>query len=637
MTEQVFSPAPELQRHEQRLPQAVGAVALFEDMRLATEHSRTIESGDTYKGLRELVDIGVAIPLAGAGLIHGRYDTNRGVDWTVDPYVDNGGDATHNNNVYDRPVLYVASSEKAGLFSQARAEQAIMQGISRDIAKQLFGQLPEEKKQTYRNLSRQGLTDEEVAYRHLGFEASRVFHGMDQQAKRQQYDSMSSRLGLYSYDIGSHDTEAVLIDTTKHLTEQEKERRSAAITKMLVGVLEGSPVPFEYREVALPVARMLQQEFVQKAATNDRRFTKEDVARIAKQSGAASQLVEHLAGSFNARDLLCKNLGTTTLLYTQSKPGNTVVYTDDGTTPVNLDYIGTFFRKNHIVGTMSRVRSATIGESLTIGALFDLHAVNDTEHLAYERKLQHARYKRLVPLLQKSMAPKNPTDAGLLSRFQEPHTKPSKLVEAALGYRKGDAFYKDTGNWEKFTLGEHTESVLKNFNENYAEAMPVEIAGLMRLALIVHDIGKPAAAEQGVRQEVYNQTFAKEFMESVGVPAQTRDFVLGLIGTGAKLAERVVLRGDDVARAELVRHAKKQMLEVLGKAPTKYEVEGYAELCEALLACDGGAYTTMAVTRGKQGYYRNAGSFNKSFRRSTRPGGSDLQFVHGGITNQLWE
>ena len=221
MTEVAQHLGPEMVPNPNNIAPAVGAVALLDDMKIPSEHSRSIEDRDTYKGLRELVAIGVAVPLGSGELIHGRYDTAEGADWVVDPYLDNGGNATNNNNVYERPVLYVASNDKAGQFSQARAEEAILQEISRDIANQLFARLPEDKKQTYRNLSRQGSTDEEVAFRHLGFEASRMFHGMDQRAKKQTYASMSQRVGLYRYAIASHDTEAVLIDTTKQLTPEE--------------------------------------------------------------------------------------------------------------------------------------------------------------------------------------------------------------------------------------------------------------------------------------------------------------------------------------------------------------------------------------------------------------------------------
>jgi hypothetical protein len=69
--------------------------------------------------------------------------------------------------------------------------------------------------------------------------------------------------------------------------------------------------------------------------------------------------------------------------------------------------------------------------------------------------------------------------------------KPRDIMQDAQrvpGYEQ--IFAGSAGVWEGFTLGEHTETVLRNFDETYADRMPVGLLAPMRLAILTHDIGK---------------------------------------------------------------------------------------------------------------------------------------------------
>ena len=87
------------------------------------------------------------------------------------------------------------------------------------------------------------------------------------------------------------------------------------------------------------------------------------------------------------------------------------------------------------------------------------------------------------------------------------YIKPREIIELAKqtqGFR--DVFESDAGNWEGFKLSEHTETVLRLFDDNYADIMPASTLPIIRLALLVHDIGKPEAIKMGdkANQKQYN-------------------------------------------------------------------------------------------------------------------------------------
>ena len=229
------------------------------------------------------------------------------------------------------------------------------------------------------------------------------------------------------------------------------------------------------------------------------------------------------------------------------------------------------------------------------------------------------------------------TVAGRLER--DSFATPEQIVGFAKkvpGYK--EIFESDSGVWEKFTLQEHTETLLRLMDENYADRMPARLLPLTRLAILVHDIGKTEAAklpeyknaktreERDIIQSAYNESYAMDFLEKAGISPKNQKLVLGLIGQGKELlADARIIPGVSPekrkkASAELDAFTLKLAQECLPNGGGKEEAAGLRQLCYIIQMCDSAAYTTIAKTKdAKSGiFYRNSqrSSFNKTFAAS---------------------
>ena len=56
------------------------------------------------------------------------------------------------------------------------------------------------------------------------------------------------------------------------------------------------------------------------------------------------------------------------------------------------------------------------------------------------------------------------------------YASPKEIIEEAKKVRGFETLFDtDAGNWEKFTLEEHTETVLRMFDETYADVLPAKL------------------------------------------------------------------------------------------------------------------------------------------------------------------
>jgi hypothetical protein len=198
-----------------------------------------------------------------------------------------------------------------------------------------------------------------------------------------------------------------------------------------------------------------------------------------------------------------------------------------------------------------------------------------------------------------------------------------------------DAIFAATsGNWENYTLDEHTETVLRNFDENYADQLPVNLLAPMRLGIIVHDAGKPAAHKARERrdQKKYNVAQAADFFGKLGIDSGTQTLLLAVIGEGMELAYQIDIRHAG-APAEAAMHdlATRTLQSIHGGEVDQSQIDGFIEMCKILQICDGGAYTSMATTAypDRGGYYRNGATFNSSFAPPTGLGKRDIRLRRG--------
>ena len=75
----------------------------------------------------------------------------------------------------------------------------------------------------------------------------------------------------------------------------------------------------------------------------------------------------------------------------------------------------------------------------------------------------------------------------------------------------------------------------------------------MRMALLVHDIGKSEAVKKHDKpnQKQYNEKYAREFMRMNNVDEDTAELILAMIGEGMELTTQLMVKRDKTATMQL--------------------------------------------------------------------------------------
>ncbi len=668
MTEYASSPHnQEVNASQDSTHGALGAIALVGDVEFRAEHSRTLEQGETLKAVHALTELGVFISVSDMKLVHGRSTTGGDTTmWRVNPSFQNGKHDSGNNNVNIRSTLYTAEEDVALEFAKERGSEAIFSRRMQILRERLASKDPLPYREEYYKLQQQ-IYSERAAQAMRGVvwkkprredvvvpgdwqphelmrEARRMLEEMPEEEQQHLWLDAVRDLRLTSHQVISSDPDAVVSNAMFRFTNLTDEQMASYVKNMNTLIKIGSeadPLPFEVRKDALQAQRALTAAMDDLKSKNapTLRITTEAIAAIAKNEKLPQEVVLHMAGIMNAKMFLYER--PTDAIHRFISRGTVTSCEDDKerqNVPVSMDYIAGFLRRAHVVGEKTRVDSVTINKVVDIVSLVDLHRVNSVEAHHADRE-EVARLYGDISGVMTRIAPRGTDRHELSAALQEPHTSPRRLVE--LARKVGDSaqlYGADAGNWEGYTLGEHTETVLRNFEENFADTLPVNVQSVLRLALLAHDLGKPVAASLGKKhlQNEYNMQYAGVFLEQLGLDAPSVRFVTSLIGDGMKLAHKAVIKGDSAALTQLASTAAYALTDATGRAPTESMVLAYVDMCEALLTCDGGAYTTMATTRTeKNGHYRNAGTFNNSFEDPTDMTKRRLVLKNGGLVKKL--
>lgn len=535
-----------------------------EGLQTRTEHSRSLEDAEKYRALETLKSLGVLIPLSELEIYHGRAAHPGETEaWEVDPAFSNGGNNTGNSNVNKRSTLYTGHREIATDFARARS------GRTRDGS----------------------ISQPEI------------------------------------HRIDTHDLDATVFnhnfDISK-LSPQQISEYTQALSKILVSPTEGSPLDFQDRAA-------WGQLIPHIASLGERRFfSDDDTDRLVTQSGLSTEVVTQLIGAINSRQMAKVNPGyLISRLVNGSEDlshGYMVLDGERIDMPLNLEYVQKYLHEAHIVGVQQPVYSATLDQDIEIVSFFDLDEVKTSRSKERERERSWTAFGGLAQAMDGLVSPEAQSDSPLMAQLTDTHAKPRDIMQDAQrvpGYEQ--IFAGSAGVWEGFTLGEHTETVLRNFDETYADRMPVGLLAPMRLAILTHDIGKSetVARLSKLEQSKINTRQAIDFMDKLGVDERHQDVIISMVGLGADLAYLIDVKGEGgKVKQAMFQLAQGTMREFFGREPSRDEMRAFVEMCRTLQRCDGGAYTSMAVTRSRDGngYYRNAPSFNASFAQPVDAG-----------------
>jgi hypothetical protein len=549
-----------------------------------SEHSRSLDQAPRYQAIETLKNLGVLIPLDRLTIYHGRayWQHTEPNEWAVQPDFKNGSNDSGNDNVNARPTLYTADEETAIDFANARAQQLISRKLYID-------------------------------------EATRGYHRLPQAEREQAWSEASEGLEREIHQIVSRDPDAVILNSSFTLDPKDSEqidRYMEAMKALLPAPSRAIPVKFEQRDIAVRTKEAVSSVVKAKHARDGvaMRVTYDDLAAM-----PALDVAEQMAAGANARLKVFAQIVSAARSFIAHDEATAIETVGEQRAPISLEYVAEFFHEAHIVGMTQNVDSATLGKSLKIVTLFDLDNVNTIAEWEHRREQTGEVFGTMSRALDEQLSSKKLPETPLLRTLENPYSRPEQIIEAVTSDPLfARLFEADAGNWEGFTLAEHTETVLRNFDENFADILPVELLKPMRLALVVHDIGKPVAVERGEkhRQKEYNTMIARHYLtDDLGVDRATTDLLVSLIGESQERAFKAYIRKQPGELASLKHYAETAIEKWTGSTATPELVRAYMEMAKMLLICDGGAYTDRAVTRKKDGsLHRNAGSFNSTFR-----------------------
>lgn len=525
-----------------------------------------------YEAAKKLKKTGTLIPVDGKKFYHGR--AKEGGQFAVDPFYDNTGNKTGNNNVNSgAPVLHVATGETAREFAEARA-------------------------------------------RHKGTVAEVV-------------------------EIEIADQDASFFDAS-----QPRSAREGHMEEIREGLAESLPDPISGTILSMEDYKSLDPvafaEFRRLATNREVLFNYDDnVSGWAKKLNISEEGARRLIGSINARNSILQSddphrtmADILSRLTTKKRILVLVPKTRDGkkeTTAcyINREYILQWMKDMHIIGYKRDIDSATLDRNLT-----DSYQIIQMEEAKGKEQAEAARESRMRVfggatyrvhrLLTRSETAR---DEGPLKCFEmDRRVTPRDLIDSAkrVGPQFKELFEGDSGVWEGFTVEQHTETTLRGYDASYKSSLPRSIYDFGRLCLLVHDIGKSAARKEKRRQSEANAQYSKEFLQSIGAPAEFVEAIPLIITEGMTAAAGTILRKTPESQSRLwlaSREIAKKLFNIDERSPDyKSCVKTIYHLCRVLMECDGAAYGTHAITRGTKGggiqHFNNNPEHDEAFKFS---------------------
>ncbi len=612
-----------------------------------TEFSRSIEDAERYRAIETLKEVGLLISTSELETFHGRVghrdDT---ADWSIDPVFANGGNDSGNGNLNKRTTIYTSDKQTASEFAAARKKQLVNSSILNVFKDKVRNYTPEQRaewlgrrKERLEWLDELNLSEKEKE-RYFDTEVMFEAHNLEEKLTKEDRLKVQGEVGegfhAEVHEIIPADSDATVIDETfkvNDLNDEQKKRYREALKSLSISITEGSPLDWDDRGSIESFAESAKH-------LNKLKIGTADIDIIAKESGLDRRVALQLASALNAYRATYVDPKTLAATFLKSKLdiveekftlGNEVVYG-----PINLEYVQRYFRKAHIVGVRQIVNSVTINRKISSVSFFDLDKITSSKGLELERRATSRKIGEMAAVLGGIDISSQKSERLVRLLNEDLHAAPQELVKAAKqveGY--ATIFEGKIGNWEGYTLEEHTETVLRNFDENYADKLPVEFIAPMRLSILVHHLGKPLEAEMTEKHKMKenNVTQAADFLSKLGVDEGLICLIHAVIGDGERYAFMMDVRGEGQQAVEAIRGLAKKTLEKFGRKEVSDNlITGFIEMCRILQVCDGGAYTSMAITRKGEwrGRHRNAPSFNSSFAYPVGMGKRDLRLRNPG-------
>lgn len=285
--------------------------------------------------------------------------------------------------------------------------------------------------------------------------------------------------------------------------------------------------------------------------------------------------------------------------------------------PFDKEYILSWAKENNIIGFSQEFFVDKISPAQRVYTIFDKTAVGSEKQVLKRQNLKN-RERKFFSVVE------NLTADEKLEIFLK-KSNPQEIVDYCMNlpFEYKGRSYKQIFNLnanvipENFIIAEHTETVLRVFDDSFKDRFPEELLPFIRLVIVCHDIGKGFTQYfKDPNQKHYNEMVAKDYLTQLGVDKKIRELVLFIIGDSQRFTHKYIVERDIEGRKLLELECNK-VLQGLGLDCDEDMILALTNICLTLQSCDGGAYTIYAVTRDRQNNidaeYKN---FNERFSQA---------------------
>ena len=514
-----------------------------------------------------LVRYGLARYVSDEDLYHGRASANGEQEWKVKSNFQNAGNSTGNANVYNINGLYVGTEQTSRDFAKAR------------------------------------ITD--------------------------------SKPNADVYRIVARDKDAVIINTDFEYYSLAPADRDILGQAMQVltefSIYDTTPVSYNYKDV-MPFIIDEIKSF--RDSVNSYLLTQKQKDQIIEKLSTKSEIRKKITGSVleslvsdavdagNTRFLLSTEPSEVLQAYID---GEDSMFYDQQKYSISNSYISAWCDSNKVIGIEQLVKSGTLDRFVNICNLFDTKKIA-TEKQEGERLQNITRtYGDVANILQYATEDK---DIEALLKNGSPEEIMSNVKE---NKKCKKLFEKPAYVWEGYSVGQHTEAVLRFFDENYSSSYPESLFPFIKISMLAHDIGKGYEKDRTSKyfgkHKQANEAMAEYLYDALSVPQNYRSIINFVINDSQSytselyFADRAYLSKEDNIEAkwnitkELASRCRETLEENLGSTPTADEIIGLERLCILLQQCDSGAYTIYATINDEKGFAYKGGSerFTRSF------------------------
>lgn len=376
-------------------------------------------------------------------------------------------------------------------------------------------------------------------------------------------------------------------------------------------ITEASPLDFEQRKLYTKIADAIKNWPKSGEFESTKVYSKNDIKDICAQLSKSvaispeqlEAIVTKIAGGNNMATTLKYNPQYAIEKYmftSDSSPFKHIIGSGEG--PTNFEYLASWLAGNNIVGIKQKTPSANINNEVDAYFLFDMTKINTQK--ANGDKIQQI-INAFGPLAEffeelsendfvkeiENMSPKE-----MVELLKTKHISCKQLLEESAGV------------WEGFSVGEHTETVLRLFDKSYDE-MPSQLKSFMKLSILMHDIGKGVAVKkrEPEKQKEWSEKYSQDLLEYLGVDQKYIDMVKFVALTSQEYTSLYYVKNINSVMDNLHTKALQTICDTMGEVPSEEAINGLVECCKAMQTCDSGAYTRFAVTRDKDSgfYYHN--------------------------------